>query len=50
MTISPTAPEDLDIIVSLFQAGIGYQKTKSDDYWRKVDRDLLEREIDGQLH
>jgi len=50
VTIVPTEPRDLAIVQELFELAIQYQRARSGDSWRGMDRPLIEREIADELH
>lgn len=43
--IVPTELKDLDLVFSLFDSAIGYQKSKGYDVWPQFSRQLIETEI-----
>jgi len=46
MTITNTAPADVDALLSLYQSAINYQKTKTAYTWQPFDRAAVQREIE----
>ena len=50
LTIVNTEPADLETVQGLFDLAIAYQRSRSGDSWRGMDRPLIEREIADGLH
>ena len=48
MQIINSAPEDIDIIFSLYEAGTQHQKKVAEKHWKGFDRVLIETDISEQ--
>lgn len=49
-TIIQSEPGDMDVIFSLFDAAIAYQKKKGYDLWPQFSREMIEHEIKEGRH
>jgi ribosomal protein S18 acetylase RimI-like enzyme len=50
MDITLTTNKDLDILESLFGHAIEFQRSRSNNSWREMNRPLIEKEIREKLH